>query len=90
MDTQSPPAGERRSNTGRLAGATSNTELLGTQQERRHKLVHHDAANVATKHMTQDAHLKIVRKTSSSKNKKQHAVGCKYILIVANSGQLTE
>jgi len=90
MDTQPPPAGESGSNAGRLAGATSNTELLGTQQERRHKLVHRDAANVATKHMTQDAHLKIVRKTGSSKNKKQHAVGCKHILIVANGSQLTE
>jgi len=90
MDTRPPPAGESGSNTGRLAGATKNTELLGTQQERRHKLVHSDAANVATKHMTQDAHLKFVRKTGSSKNTKQHAVGYKYILIVANGGQLTE
>jgi hypothetical protein len=90
MDTQPPPAGESGSNTGRLAGATSNTELLDTQQLRRHKLVHHDAANVDTKHMTQDADSKIVRKTGSSKHKKQHAVGCKYILIVANGGQLTE
>jgi len=90
MDTQPPPAGESGSNTGRLAGATSNTERLGTQQERRHTLVHRDAANVATKHITQDAHLKIVRKTGSSENKKQHAVGCRYILIVANGGQLTE
>jgi hypothetical protein len=86
MDTQPPPPGESRSNTGRLAGATSNTEILGTQQECRYKLVHHDAANVATKHMSQDAHLKIVRKTGSSNNKKQHAVGCKYILIEANGG----
>jgi hypothetical protein len=90
MDTQPPPAGESGSNTGRLAGATSNMELLGTQQVRRHKLVYRDAANVATKHMTQDAHLKIVRKTGSSKNKKHLAVGCKYILIVANGGQLTK
>jgi hypothetical protein len=82
MDTQPPPVGETGSHTGRLAGATSNPELLGTQQERRHKLVHRDAANVATTHMTQDAHLKIVRKAGSSKNKKQHAVGCRYILIV--------
>jgi hypothetical protein len=64
-----------------LAGATSNTEHLGIQQERGQKLVHRDAANVATKHMTQDAHLKIIRKTGSSKNKKQHAVGCEYILM---------
>jgi hypothetical protein len=72
-----------------LAGSTSNTELRGTHQERRHKLVHRDAVNVATKHMTQDAHLKIVRKTGSSKNNKQHAGGCEYILIVANGGELT-
>jgi hypothetical protein len=90
MDTQPPLAGESGSNTGRLAGATSNPELLDTQQQRRHKLVHRDAANVDTKHMTPDAHSKIIRKTGSSKNKKQHAVGCEYILIVANGGQLTE
>jgi hypothetical protein len=90
VDTQPPPADESGSNTGRLAGTTSNTELLGTQQESRQKLVHRDAANVATKHMTQDAHLKIVRKTGSSKNMKQHAVGCKYILIMANGCELTE
>jgi len=69
-------------------GATPNTELLRTQQECRHKLVHRDAANVATKHMTQYAHLKIVCKTGSSKNKKQHAGGCEYILIETNGGQL--
>jgi hypothetical protein len=89
MDTQPPPAGESGSNTGRLAGATSNTELLGTQQKRRHKLVHSDTANAANKHMTQDAHLKIVCKTGSSKNKKQHAVGCEYIYIEANGGQVS-
>jgi len=88
MDTQPPPAGESRSNTSWLAGATSNTELLGTQQECSHKLVHHDSANVATKYMTQDTHLKIVRKTGSSKNKKQHAVRCEYILIMGNGSQL--
>jgi len=89
MDTQPPPPGESGSNTGRLAGATSNTEILGTQQECRHKLVHRDAADAATKHMTQDAHLKIVRKTGSRRNKKQHAVGCEYIHIDAIGVQLT-
>jgi hypothetical protein len=89
LDTQPPPPGESGTNTGSFAGATSNTEVLGTQQERRHKLVHLDAANVATKHMTQDPHLKIVRKTGSSKNKDRHAVGCEYIIIEANGGQLT-
>jgi len=43
MDTQPPPPAESGSNSGRLAGAISNTEILGTQQERRHKLVHRDA-----------------------------------------------
>jgi hypothetical protein len=74
MGTQPAPPGETGSNTGRLAGATSNTDILGTQQERRNKLIHRNAANVATKHMTQDVYIKIVRTTGSSKNKKQHAV----------------
>ena len=89
MDTQPPPPGESGSNTGRLADATTNTDILGTQQECRHKLVHHDAADAAPKNMTQDAHVKIVRKTASRRNKKQHPVGCEYIHIDAISSQLT-
>jgi hypothetical protein len=89
MHTQPPPPGESGLNTGRLAGATSNTKILGTQQERRHKLVHRDAADAASTHMTQDAHLKIVRKTGSGRNQKQHVVGCEYIHIDAIGGQLT-
>jgi len=87
MDTQPPTPGESRSNTSRLEGATSIMDILGTQPECRHKFVHRDAANAATKHMTQDAHLKIVRKTGSRKNKMQHAVGCQYIHIEAKGGQ---
>jgi len=87
MDTQPPLPGESGSNTGQLAGAPSNTDILGTQQERRHKLVHRDAANAATKHMTQDAHLEIICNTGSSKNKMQHAVGCEYIHIEAEGGR---
>jgi len=89
MDTQPPLPGESGSNTGRLADTTSNTEILGTQQERRHMLVHRDAANAATKQITQDVHLKIVRKTGSRKNKKPHAVECECIHIEAIGGQLT-
>jgi len=89
MDTEPPPPGESGSNTGRLAGSTSHMEIPGTQQERRHKLVHRDAAHAATKHMTQHAHLKIVRKNGSRRDKKQHAVGCEYIHIDAICGQLT-
>jgi hypothetical protein len=61
-------------------------EILGTQQEPRHQLVHRDAANAATKHMTQDAHLKIVHRTDSRRNQKQHVVGCEYIHIDAIGG----
>jgi hypothetical protein len=89
MDIQPPPPGESGSITGTLAGATTNMDILGTHQERRHKLVNRDAADAATKHMTQDAHLKIVRKTGSRRNKNQHAVGCEYIHIDAISSQLT-
>jgi hypothetical protein len=38
--------------------------------------------------MTMDAHLKIVRKTGSSKNKKQHPIQCEYIHVKVNDGQL--
>jgi hypothetical protein len=89
MDTQPPPPGQNGSNTGRLAGTASNTAILGTQLEGRHKLVHRNAANAATKHMTQDALINIVCKTGSSKNMKQHAVGCENIHIEANRGQFT-
>jgi hypothetical protein len=88
MDKQSPLQGKSGSNTGRLAGATTNTAILSRQQEHRHKLVHRNTPNTATKHMTQDAHLKIVCKTGSSKNKKQYAVECEFILIEANDSKL--
>jgi len=68
MDTQLSPPGESGSNTGRLTGTTINTDILGSQQERSHKVVRRNAANAATKHMTQDAHLKIVHKPGSRKN----------------------
>jgi hypothetical protein len=74
MDTQPRAPAGSGSNTNRLADATSNTEIIGRQQERSHTLFHGDAANVAPKHMTQAAYLKIVRKTGSSKNKTQYAV----------------
>jgi hypothetical protein len=72
-----------------VAGASSNTSLIGTQQECRHHSVDRKAADAATKHMTKDAHLKIVRKTGSSTNKKQHAVGCEHLHTAVNGGQLT-
>jgi len=89
MDTQPPPPGESGLNPGRMAGATTYTDIQGIQQEHRQKLVHRDAAGAATKQMTQDAHLKIVRKTGSRRNKRQYAVGCEYIHIDPISSPLT-
>jgi len=89
MDTQSPVTGDSGFNSGRSEGATLHLVILGTQQQCRHKLVHHNAANAATKHMTLDAQLKIVCKTGRSKNKKHHAVKRKYVCIEIHSRQLT-
>jgi hypothetical protein len=69
MATQTPRPGENRTKPGRLTGVTPNSSLSGTPQECRQQLVHHNATNAATKNITQDAHLKIVHKTESSKNK---------------------
>jgi len=89
MDTERPQPGDSRSKSSRLAGATSNTSIDGRPQERSHKLIYRNAANVATKNITQDAHLKIVHKTGSSQNKKQHAVGYEYMHIKVHGRQLT-
>jgi hypothetical protein len=72
-----------------LAAASSTLSHIGSQQERRHQVVHYDAANVATKDITQDVPLNIVRNTGSSTNKKHHALGCEYIHNVVIGRQLT-
>ena len=88
METQPPQPALSRSKSSRFAGDTLNMSLIGTQQESRHHLVHRDVADAATRNMTQDAHLTIIRKTGSSKNKQTQTVGCNYIHIVVNSRQL--
>jgi len=57
------------------AGTSSNAPLAETQLQRRHHLVHCDAAIAATKNMAQDAHLKKVHKTGLINNRQQHAIG---------------
>jgi len=89
MCIQSPQQGGSGSESSRLAGTTSNTSLISTQQECRHQSVHCDASNAATTHVTQDVHSKIVPETGSRKNEKQHAGGCEYIDIEVNGRQLT-
>jgi len=60
----------------RTTGGSNDSPPGETQQQRRHQLVHRDAAIVATENRTQDAHVTIVCKTGSSRNKEQHAIGC--------------
>jgi len=73
----------------RTTGATNDVPPGGTQPHRRHQLVHSNAAIVATKNMTQDAHIEILCKTASSNNEKRHAIGCESIQIDVDNGQLT-
>jgi len=66
-ETQPPQPGDSVSKSSRLVGATSNMSLIGTQQECRHQLVHCDAADAATRNMTQDAHLTVVWKLEAAR-----------------------
>jgi len=61
MAPQTPQPGVIQSESNQTTGATSNAPLAETQLQRRHQLVHHDAAIAATEIMAQDAHLKKVR-----------------------------
>jgi len=88
METQQPQPAPSGSKSSRLAGDTLNTSLIGAQHQCRHRLVYRDTTDAATRNMTQDAHLEIVRNTGSGKNKRHHAVGCKYMHSVVNSRQL--
>jgi hypothetical protein len=85
MAPETLPPGANGAESSLMTGTSRNAPLGETQQQHRHQLVYRDAAIVATENMTQDAHLKKVRKTGSSKNKKQHAMGCESIV---NDGQL--
>jgi len=74
----------------RMTGTLTNVPPGERQQQRRHQLVQHGTAIVATKNMTQDAHLPILRETRSSRNEKQHAIGCESIHVKVDDGQLTK
>jgi len=69
MATHTAQPGERGSESSETSDSSCNTSLPGTQQHPRHKLVHCHPANAATVNMTQAAHLYMVRKTGSNKNK---------------------
>jgi len=89
MAPQSPQPGVIDSKLGRTMGATSNAPLAEIQQQRRHRLVHRDAAIAASKNVVQDAYFKIVRETGCSNNRDQHAIGNEHLHIHVDGGQLT-
>jgi hypothetical protein len=76
MAPQTPQPGVIQSESSRTAGASSNAPLAEPQLQRRHQLVHRDAAIAATENMAQDAHLNKVHKTRHSNIRQQHAIGC--------------
>ena len=76
MAPHTPQPDVIQSESSRTTGASSNAPLAVTQQQRRHQLVHRDAAIAATEHTAQDAHLKIVHTTGHSNYRQQQAIGC--------------
>jgi len=90
MATQTPQTGKSGSDSSETTGASSNALLEGTQQQRRHKLVHREAADDATENMTQDADLIILCKTGISMNKNQHTIVCEYFYIMVDGRHLIE
>jgi len=73
----------------RTTGSSNNAPPGETQQQCSYQLVHRKAAILTTENMTQDSHLKMVRKSGSSKNKKQHVIGCESIHIDVDDSQPT-
>ena len=55
MATQALQQGQSVTESSRTRAISSDTPPAETQLQRRHHLVHHDAANAATKNMTPDA-----------------------------------
>jgi len=89
MATETPQDGDSGSELSQMMVDSSNVPFAGPQQHLEYQSGHGKGADVATVNMTEDADLKIVPKTASSKNKKQHAVGCSYIHTRVNSAPLT-
>jgi len=69
-------------------GRFCHTPPAETDLQCRHHSAHHDTANAATENITVDAELNIVRKTGSSKNKKQQAIRCEYSQVEVDDRQL--
>jgi len=89
MAPQTPQPGVIQSEMSRTAGASSNAPMAVTQLQRRHQLVHRDAAIAATENMAKDAHLKKVRKPGLTNDRQQHAIRCAWLHIDIEGSQLT-
>jgi len=76
MTSQTPWPGVIQSELSWTTGASPNAPLAETQLQRRHQLVHRDAAIAATENMAQNAGLKKVRKSGRSNNRQPHSIGC--------------
>jgi len=87
--TQTPQPGETRYESSETTDTCSNQSLHGTQEHCRHQVDHRGGANEATMKMTRVAHVNTVHRSGRSKNMKQHALGCEYIQIKADSRQFT-
>jgi len=89
MDTQTPQRRVTVSESSWTTCILSAMSQIGTQQQCWQQLVRHDAAHAASSHMTEDANIKIFRKTGSSRNEKQHVIECEYIHTGVNRPQIT-
>jgi hypothetical protein len=75
MAPETAQPGMIQSQLSRTSGASSDAPLAETQLQRRHQLVHSDAAIAATENMAQDAHFEKVHKTRCRNIRQQHAIG---------------
>ena len=89
MAQQTHQEGTSGSESSKMMGASSTTWPTETQLQCRHHIVQGDAANAATKNMTQHAEFKMFRKTRCSNDEKQHLIRYEYIHSEVDVRQLT-
>jgi len=69
--------------------ASSNAPPSETQQQCRHRSVHRDAVNAATRNITRNTYLQKVHHTISGENMEQNTINYGYIYIEADDHQQT-
>jgi hypothetical protein len=86
MALQTTPPAAIRSESRWIPGASCNAWPGETQQQCKSQFIHQDAAVVVTENMTQNPHLKQVRKTSRDKSKTQDVVGFELLHVDVDGG----